>query len=313
MDRAIAELATLQYGVVAGRQLAGIGLRSTAVADRAAAGRLHRVHRGVYAVGHPLLSRRGEWIAAVLALGPGALLSHASAAALWDLTGPRGGRVDVTAPDRNGRARRPGIAVHRSRIPDPESTVHERIPVTSVARTLLDLAGTVERGALHRAYVRAERLQLLDLRALGRVLERSNGRRGRRALAALCGYDRSAAASALSELELLLLDLIRDHGLPTPQANVLVGGYLVDAYWPQEKLVVEVDGYEFHSDREAFERDHRKLGRLTLAGYQVLAVTYRQVVDEPEWVVGAIRRLLGPGVGRKTPRGPAKPGPPRTI
>ncbi len=249
-------------------------------------------------------------MAAVLALGPGALLSHHAAASLWDLTVPRGGRVDVTAPDRNGRERRPGIDVHRSRIPDPESTVHARIPVTSVARTLLDLAGIVDRGALQRAFVRAERLQALDLRAPERVLERSNGRRGRRALAALAGFNLSAAARAFSELELLLLDLVRDRGLPTPQVNALVEGYLVDAYWPEAKLVVEVDGYEFHSDREAFERDHRRLGRLTLADYQVLAFTYRQVVDEPEWIVGAIRRLLGQRWDGKRPqerRNPAHP------
>jgi very-short-patch-repair endonuclease len=294
-ERELAILAARQYGLVTGRQLADLGLATSAVTARGRAGRLHRVHRGVYAVGHPLLSRRGAWLAAVLAIAPDAMLSHRAAAALWDLMAPRPGRIDVTAPDRNGRERRSAIVVHRSRIPDPDRTVQDRIPVTSVARTLLDLAAILDRAALERAYARAERLQILDTRALAGLIERANGRRGLRALAALISSDTSAATRAASDLEHALLDLVREHGLPTPEVNAFVAGYEVDAYWPQARLVVEADGYEFHSDRSAFERDHAKLGRLLLAGYRVLPVTYRQVTREGAWVAGAIARLLTQG------------------
>ena len=128
--------------------------------------------------------------------------------------------------------------------------------------------------------------------AIQRLVDGCGGRRGRAALAALLRYDPGPAADAASELELLLLDVVRGHNLPPPRINVRVEGYVVDAFWPEASLVVEVDGYEFHSDRAAFERDHAKIGALLVAGYRVLPLTYRQVVERPDWVAAAIRELL---------------------
>lgn len=300
VDLAIAAIAARQYGVIALAQLTALGLSASAVRMRVAAGRLHRVHRGVYSVGHRLLSPRGEWMAATRALGPGALLSHRAAAALWDLIRMPKGPIDVTVPGRGGRSRRRGIVVHRRQVSAEQRAVCDRIAVTSVARTLLDLAEVVDAGLLQRAYERAAKLELLDLRAIERTLAIANGRRGVTALAALLPYDPAAAAAADSELERIFCDLVEPTDLPEPQVNVLVDGFLVDAYWPEARLVVELDSYEFHSDRPVFERDHLKIGKLTLAGYLVLPLTFRQVVDTPEWVIGAVRELLndGPSLAR---------------
>ncbi|MQA75879.1 MAG: DUF559 domain-containing protein, partial [Solirubrobacterales bacterium] len=130
---------------------------------------------------------------------------------------------------------------------------------------------------------------------LAGLLERGAGRRGVTALSALLPYDPSPAAEAASELELLLLDVVRANDLPPPQVNVAVEGFIVDALWPEARLVVEVDGYEFHSDHAAFERDHAKIGELQRAGYWMLPLTYRRIVERPDWVAGAIRDLLEAG------------------
>lgn len=291
-DRKLAALAKRQHGVVSIRQLLALGITHDAVWARVAAGRLHRIHVGVYAVGHAKLSLRGRWMAAVLAYGRGALLSHRDAAALWGIRAVTDGSIDVTMDTRAGRARRPGLTPHRCQIHSEDRKRLDGIPVTSVSRTLLDLAEVLDPHGLQRAYEEAARIRALDVGAIERLLARSNGRRGVGALRALLDYDPGPAADAVSELERLFCDLIRDAGLPMPSVNVLVEGFLVDAYWPAARLVVELDGYEYHRDREAFERDHAKLGRLRLAGYEVLPLTYLQVTEEPEWVVGAVRSLL---------------------
>ena len=172
--------------------------------------------------------------------------------------------------------------------------------MTSVARTLLDLAAVLDATRLRRAYEQAERAGGLDLTAIVDVLERTRGHRGARRLRRLIGYDPAAAAAAESELERIFLDLLRSHGVPGPQVNVLVEGFLVDAYWPDAGLVVELDGYEFHNDREAFERDRRRIVELRAAGHEVLPLTYSQVAREPRWTVDAVvhaleRRTLTPG------------------
>jgi len=175
--------------------------------------------------------------------------------------------------------------------PDDRDEV-DGIPVTSVSRTLLDLGEVVAPTQLRRAYEAAERHRILDMSALNELIARSNGRRGVAALLALLDYDPEPATESKSELESMFLDLIRDGGLPLPSLNVLVEGYLVDAYWPQARLVVELQSYEHHSHRQAFERDHSKLARLRLAGCEVLPLTYRQVQTEGRWVVGAVQALL---------------------
>ena len=178
-------------------------------------------------------------------------------------------------------------------LPPRDRTKIDGIPVTSISRTLLDLAEVLSGTQLRRAYEQAERLRILDLRAIHEVLGRANGRRGAAALRALASYDATSAVETRSELELRFLDLVREAGLPVPQVNVVVEGFVVDAYWPSAGVVVELQGYAYHSDREAFERDHARLARLKLASYEVLALTWRQVMEAPAWVAGAIWTLLG--------------------
>ncbi|MGH2953942.1 MAG: hypothetical protein ACRDK9_07965 [Solirubrobacterales bacterium] len=236
-------------------------------------------------------------MAAVLAFGEGALLSHRHGAALWGLLAPVETAIDVTVDSRNGRVRRKGLAPHRSRL-HPEDREHRYgIPVTSVARTLLDLAEVVGPTQLQRAYEAAERLELLDMREIERVLARSNGRRGVGVLRDLVSYDPAAAARARSELERLFLDLVRESDLPTPLVNTYVEDLEVDACWPGARLVVELDGYEFHQGRFAFERDRAKIAQLRLAGHEVLPLTYRQVTRQSAWVAATVRTLLRRAAG----------------
>jgi predicted transcriptional regulator of viral defense system len=183
-DRRIASLAAKQFGVVSTAQLLGAGLTRRQVDYRLALRRLHTVHRGVYAVGHPLLGPEGHDLAAVLACGRGAVLSHRSAAAHWGVRPSATATVDVIVPGRGGRARRKRIGIHRVQLSQAEVTVHDGIPVTTVARTLLDLAAVVSPHGLARAIHGAERVRLFDLRAVEEALRRNAGRPGSRALAA---------------------------------------------------------------------------------------------------------------------------------
>lgn len=221
-------------------------------------------------------------MAAVLAYGPEGLLSHREAAALLDLRASSRSSIDITVSRTSGLRRRCGIDVHRTRTLVPEDrTVVDGIPVTSVARTLVDLATVLDAKQVQRAYERAEKLRILDARALARAVDRNAKRRGIAAIRALLGYDPSLSAEAVSELEQACLDLIREAKLPSPQVNVLVEGHLVDLYWPTARLVVELDGYKFHSDRAAFERDRRKVTALHVAGCTVLTFTHAHVTTQP--------------------------------
>jgi very-short-patch-repair endonuclease len=253
LDTLIARLAGRQHGVVALWQLSALGIEASAVRKRVADGRLKRVHRGVYAVGQ--LDRRGHWMAAVLACGEGAVLSHRSAAMLWDLRGTNRKAVDVTAPGARRRSR-PRITVHGAALHSNDRAEVDDIPVTSVPRTLLDLAEVVAPTQLRRAYEAAERHQALDFKALKDLIARSKGRRGLPALLALLDYDP-----------------------------------LVDAY-AAARLVVELQSYEHHAHRQAFDRDYAKLGMLTMAGYTVLPLTDRQLKGDSDWVVSSLRGLL---------------------
>lgn len=295
-DRVLAELAARQHGVVGRRQLLAIGVTRGAIRRRLTAGRLHPIYLGVYAVGHRAITRHGRWMAAVLACGDGALLSHRSAAALWGLSRPwglgAGAAMDVTV-HRGQAHNRPGIVVHRSRrIDDDDRSRRDGIPVTAVARTLLDLAGTVGRRRLNQSWEEADRLGLLDLKAVAQLCERAGGRRGARLLGAVLADHRGPAPATRSELERRFLRLCREAGLPAPAVNVLVDGLEADAVWEGRRLVVELDGYAYHRTRASFERDRRRDEQLQLAGYRVLRVTHRRLADQPGSVVRAIRSLL---------------------
>lgn len=286
LDHAIAALARVQHGVISRAQLASLGLSPAAIKTRVRAGRLHRLHRGVYAVGHTRLSRSGRFMAAVLACGEGAVLSHRSAAALWGLYGEAPVRVDVTRTTTGGRAHS-GIAIHRTRrLADHERTTKDGIPVTTVARTLLDLADAVP---VEGAVARADRAELLDLDAVHRAIAGNPGRRGAtRLLEAL-----DAPILTRSELEDAFVALVRKAGIPEPQVNTRVAGLEVDFHWPDHKLVVEADGHRYHRGVARQERDRQREAILARAGVRTHRFTHRQIVRGPGEVEATLRALLG--------------------
>lgn len=289
----IAKLAAAQHGVVSHEQTAAAGLGRGALEHRVRQGRLHRVHRGVYAVGHPRLTREGRWMAAVLACGPEAWLSHASGTALWEIGAFRGGAVDVTVANRSGRRPGRGITLHRPRSLLPEEvTRHRGIPVTTVARAILDLAGVRPQADVERALEQAERLRLLELERLRAVLLAHPGHHGHGVLSAIVRRDWMADEPTRSDLERRFLRLCERGGIPRPLVNTRVGAYEVDFLWPDARLVVETDGRAFHGTRAAFERDRARDAQLMVAGYRVVRFTYRQVIEQPEAVAAVLRSLL---------------------
>ena len=285
-DHAIAALAARQHGVVERRQLLALGFTRAAIETRVRTGRLHRIHRSVYAVGHARLTRNGRFTAAALACGDGAVISHRSAAALWDLTREAPVNVDVTRVANGGRAR-PGITIHRTRrLPDHERAQVDGIPVTSVARTLLDLTDVV---SIDRPVAQADRLGLLDVHAIHRAVDDNPGRRGTKRL--LQAIDTPILTR--SELENRFLALVRTAGLPQPRVNAKVAGLEVDFHWPDHHLVVETDGLAFHRSRTAQERDREREAVLARAGLRTHRFTHRHVVGDPRGVEDTLRALLG--------------------
>jgi hypothetical protein len=277
LELGVAELAGRQFGVVSLAQLIELGMSRVGLARRARAGRLHRVHRGVYAVGHARLGREGRRLAAVLACGEGAVLSHVSAAAHWDLLITSAALIDVTAA--RGRHGGPGIRLHRARSRDArDATRHEGIPITTVPRTLLDLAATMPPQRLERAIAQAQRLNRFDHTAIRDVIARSNGHRGTGALAkATADNDPKWTRS---ELESWFLGLVRDAGLPEPMVNASLTApdhprLDPDFCWPTHHLIVELDGWETHRTHAAFEADRGRDAALQADGWRVLRFTAR--------------------------------------
>jgi len=279
--------------VVSRSQLLAAGVPATTIADRLRSGRLLRLHRGVYAVGHARLRREGHWLAAVLAVGPGAVLSHRDAAGLHGLRPANHVRTDVTT------TRQPrtidGIAIHRTRVLDEEdvTTVHG-IPITTVARTLVDLAGAVPHDHLTRAVREAERQRTFDLRQVEAAMARMRGRRGpghralRAALAEAAAFEHDHTRSPLEDV---FLRLVRSNGLPLPSTNAPVEGFEIDAVWRTQRVAVELDGWTDHQTRRAFETDRERDATLTAAGWRVVRFTYRQVTSRPDLVAQTLRRL----------------------
>ena len=268
VEAGLTRLASRQHGVVSLTQLTAAGLHRSAIVRRTGKGLLHRVHRGVYAVGHTGLSNEGRWMAAVLACGEGAVLSHRSAAALWTIA-PLPGVIEVTVPGDAGRRPRDGIRVHRSITLLPSQTTRRAgIPVTKPSRTLEDLKRTLPSDQFAAALRQAEFLRL----PIGKQLEPDHTR---------------------SELESRFLALCRRHRLPKPEVNVRVGPFLVDFLWRARRLVVEVDGFDTHGTRYAFEADRVRDARLKLMGYDVVRFTWRQIVGGTSAVAATLRGLLG--------------------
>ena len=253
-------------------------------------GRLHRLHPGVYAVGHTALSREARWLAAVLACGPGAVLSYRDAAALHGVRTNNRSRIDVTTPNR-GRKAHPGVDVHRTRRLQPHETCTRRaIPATTLNRTIVDLADD-RRIDLEAVLHQAEINRQLDLSSLGAAVDDATGRRGQRRLQRLIAT-LDPAPPTRRELERIFLRLCRDHDIPRPDVNTVVGGYEVDFHWPSHRLIVETDGRATHLTRRAFEADRARDEVLTVAGYRVVRFTWRRVTEEPDAVAATLRTLL---------------------
>ena len=270
VDHLIARLAGEQHELVGRRQLLAAGVAPVAIRHRLDRHRLYVVHRGVYTTSHAPLTLHARFLAAVLAAGPGSVISHLSAAVRWGLLRVHLPWVEVTGPTR---CVIDGIVSHRGRLERKDVRRKDAIPVTSPTRIVLDLARTPH---LERALREA---RLRGLVSPAELLDRSTGRRGARRLRALLVEE---PRRTRSEAERLLLRVVRRAGLPLPRTNLRIRGHEVDAVWPAQRVIVEVDGYAFHGDREAFERDRRRDQDLVAAGYRVLRTTWRQLSDEPE-------------------------------
>jgi predicted transcriptional regulator of viral defense system len=294
VERAVAVLAAGQHGVVARRQLLALGVGGGAIDHRVWLGRLHPVHRGVYAVGHGVLSQRGRWMAAVLAAGPGAVLSHRSAAALWRIRSQGGRAIEVTVPRwRRGQA---GIELHCGAIAPDEITGVDGIPVTTVPRTIFDLAAVLPRDRAERAANEAEALRLGDSLSLADLVDRYPRRSGVGAIRAIVDDARLGAGITREEMEHRFQAFIAVHGLPRPAVNAVIPGlrrgYEGDCVWPQHRVVAELDSRAWHGTRAAFERDRERDRALVVAGWRVVRITWRQLHRDPEGLARDLRLLL---------------------
>jgi very-short-patch-repair endonuclease/predicted transcriptional regulator of viral defense system len=281
-SQAIWKLAKRQHGVIARHQLLAMGLNSDAVQHRVAKGRLHPIHRGVYAVGRPDVTRFGAWMAGVLACGANAVLSHASAAELWALCQVEGAVVEVSTPGRAFR-RRPGIVVHRRlSLASQEISEHLSIPVTTPACTLIDTATRLTPDQLEAAINEANRRDLIDPDALRNVLDQCPQRAGVGALRRT--LDARTFTLTDSELERRFLPVARRAGLPRPFTQQWLNGFKVDFFWPELGLVVETDGLRYHRTAAQQTRDRLRDQVHTSAGLTPLRFTHAQVRYEARHV-----------------------------
>ncbi len=317
LDGAIAALGEAQHCVMRLEHLETLGLTAGAVYKRAARGRLHRVHRGVYSLVPPkLLTREGLYLAAVFACGPGAVLSHRSAAALHGLRDWGHTKIEVTVPGRSGRSGHDGVLVHRSKtLSETDVTVENGIPCTTVARTLFDLADVVTRRQLERAFDQAEVMEAFDLRAINDQLERNPTRRAAAIVQSILEEHYIGRTPTRNELEEAGLAMSRACNLPDPEVNVLVDpgdgerAIEADLAWSEQRIIIQLDGRRFHHTRQAFERDRRNDQRLLAAGWLVIRVTWKQLRNEPERIRRTILKVMAQPRLPPPPQ-PAPPQPP---
>jgi predicted transcriptional regulator of viral defense system len=311
LDQALSVLALEQHGVFTLQQLRELGLTDAAVHKRVAAGRLHRIHHGVYSlVPRELLTREGLYMAAVLACGEGAVLSHRSAARLHGLGNYGNHRIEVTVPSRSTRTHS-GVAVHRSTtLTESDVTVVNGIPTTTIPRTLFDLGEAITARQLERAFDQADAMQALDLNEITDQLARNATRTAAKAVRHLLKTHYIGSTPTENEFEDRFLALTRSLGLPDPTPQFYIdpgdGEPLIraDFAWPDRKIVVETDGRKTHGTRQSFESDRRRDQRLTAAGWTVIRTTWRQLTQRPHELKPVLLKLLGPG----SPNGRAKPG-----
>lgn len=289
-DRRIAAIAAAQRGRVSRRQLLSAGVSASTIHRMVVRAMLHPLHGGVYAVGHLTPVELGAETAALLACADGAVLSHRTAAGLWKLRPPIEGDVHVTTGERQGR--RDGIRTHRTRRLDPRDIrTYELLPVTSPARTVLDLASIERAREVERALDEGIVRKILRVSEVEDVLGRASGLRGAALLARILERRRGPTVTR-SAAEERFLSLIRDALLPPPEINVSIHGYEVDFLWRTQRLVVEVDGYAYHGHRGAFERDRRKDAQLRAAGLSSMRVTWLQMKDEPYALIAHVAQAL---------------------
>jgi hypothetical protein len=283
------ELATQQHGVVSTRQLDALGYSPSSAAKAAKVGRLRRIHRGVYAVGHGSLTWHGRCMGAVLAARP-SVASHFSAAWLWGLLRYRPGTIHLSAP--SARRTRRGFVVHFAALPAADRSVVEEIPVTALPRTLLDLAAVLSAPRLERAIDRAEERKQLDVRPIEELLERAGNHPGRGRLRRALAIYRPDPAVIRSRLEGRFLELVREAGLPVPATNYVLGGFELDAYWERERFAVELDVYETHGTHLAFEADRLRQDDLLLIGVEMIRVTGPRLEREPRATIDRVATHL---------------------
>jgi very-short-patch-repair endonuclease len=285
-------LAGRQHGIVTWEQLRAAGLSRREIERRVEAGWLIRLHKGVYAVGHTALTNHSHLLAAVYACGPEALASHRAAGALWGIL--RGDQpIEVTAP--RGRKPRKGMTVHRSRwIHEEDRALIDNIPVTSLARTIVDLADVLPEKRLANAVHEAEVLRLFDLKRVERVLARLRGRKGRHKLRRVLAAYGDVQPFTRSRAERLVLELCNEHGLPKPRVNAWIGSHEVDFHWPEAGLVLEFDGGAVHRTTRAFHEDRRRDRSLAAQGIHVVRATTRDEAAELAKELKAILAIRTP-------------------
>jgi hypothetical protein len=276
------DLAKRQYGVITRGQLIGLGFTPKAIKHRVHVGRLHPVIRGVYAVGRPNLTREGRWMAAVLASGPGAALSHRSAAALWGFGKEHPAYIDVSVA-RPSEARITGVRCHRRpSLPSQEVDLRRGIPLTAPVRTFLDLATVTGPKTLERSINEADKLDVIDADALRRALDDHAGEPGIRLLRHV--LDKHTFRLSDDELERLFRPLAAAAGLPTPLTKHMVNRFEVDFFWPNLGLVVETDGWRYHRTPSAQTRDALRFQIHVANGLTPLRFSHHQVKYEPRHV-----------------------------
>ncbi|MGH7448981.1 MAG: DUF559 domain-containing protein [Longimicrobiales bacterium] len=290
-EQEILSLAARQHGVVSRAQLLDLGVRPGQVEVRVRRHRLRPLHRGVYLVG-PLEVPRARPMSAVLCCGESAVLGQQSAAELWQTMVPSADpkAVHVIIPPGD-RRRRPGVCIHRIELQHDEMTKLDGIPITTPARTLYDLAGSIAGRDLEQVVAETLARRVTDKARIDALAKRYGHRPAGRRLMALVGADQEPAVTR-SAAEETLLAMIRRAQLPRPEMNIRVQGYEVDLYWRAERLVAEVDGFAFHASRRSFETDRRRDAVLAAAGLRVMRVTWRQLEHEPEALLVRLTQAL---------------------
>jgi predicted transcriptional regulator of viral defense system len=307
VDERIAALAAGQHGVVTRRQLLDARIASSTIDVRVARGELLQLHRGVYAAGHAHLRTEGHWLAAVLAIGDRAALSHRDAAALHGLRPSSRTRIEVsTTKERKPTAK---LQVHGRRLLDaPDIATVSGIPVTTVARTLVDLAEVLAHQQLTKVCSEAERQRKLDTKAIEEAIGRRRGRRGpstAKIRAALADLATHGTTLTRSQLEDQFLSVLAVHDLPRPATNAYVAGYELDAVWHAQRVAVELDGWDGHKTRRAFQRDRTKGNAVQAAGYALLRFTHADVTRRPRETAAQLAAQLSPTNGSARPPRPA--------